>query len=345
MEDYVKQLGFVSFLLLSLARPLLVEAAEESTATVVERAKKEGKLLLYTSMNARDATLLLQEFKKRYPFIDTNLYRANSLKLMPRIELEARTKKHQADVFTASFPIWPELIRQKLVAPYVSPESQRYPKELKDPNGYWTILYLQVMGIAYNTRLVPSGSAPKRYEDLLNPRWKKQEIAMDYRDSTWFAVMMEIMGENEGLNFMKRLAAKDLYMRENKSLLTQLLAAGEFSILANTYVDTAVEYIRSGAPIEWLPGRDPVPASTHLSGVYAYAQNPNAAKLFVDFLLSKEGQKAMSGGTVLKFPANPDVESDLKSKIKGHKLHPIDPTMAAKFDRVAKNYEEIFWKK
>jgi hypothetical protein len=135
MEDYVKQLGFVSVLLLTLAHPMLVEAAEDHTATLVERAKKEGKLLLYTSMNARDATLLLQEFKKRYPFIDTNLYRANSLKLLPRIELEARTKKHQADVFTASFPIWPELVRQKLVAPYVSPESQRYPKELKDPNG------------------------------------------------------------------------------------------------------------------------------------------------------------------------------------------------------------------
>ena len=250
----MKQLGFVFFLLLTLAQPFPVEAAEDHTATLVERARKEGKLFLYTSMNARDATLLLQEFKKRYPFIDTDLYRANSLKLMPKVEVEARTKKHQADVFTASFPIWPELIRQKLVAPYVSPESLRYPRELKDPNGYWTILYLQVMGMAYNTRLIPPASAPKRYEDLLNARWKKQEIAMDYRDSTWFAVMMEIMGENEGLNFMKRLAAKDLYMRENKSLLTQLLAAGEFSILANTYVDTAVEYMRSGAPNRVAPG-------------------------------------------------------------------------------------------
>ena len=115
MEDYVKQLGFVFLLLLTFAQPFLAEAAEDHTATLIERAKKEGKLFLYTSMNARDATLLLQEFKKRYPFIDTNLYRSNSLKLMPRIELEARTKKHQADVFTASFPIWPELIRQKLL--------------------------------------------------------------------------------------------------------------------------------------------------------------------------------------------------------------------------------------
>jgi ABC-type Fe3+ transport system substrate-binding protein len=71
----------------------------------------------------------------------------------------------------------------------------------------------------------------------------------------------------------------------------------------------------------------------------------NAAKLFVDFLLSKEGQRAMSGGAVAKFPANPDVESDLRGKIKGHELQPIDPTMASKFDRLTKNFEEIFWKK
>ena len=343
----MKRFRILLNLFLSLIQSFLfcAWAADSHTGTLIEGAKKEGKLVVYTSMNQRDMTLLVQDFKKRYPFIDAQIFRANSQKLLPRIETEARAKRHQADVFTASFPIWPELMRQKLVTPYQSPESQRYPKELKDPNGYWTILYLQIMGMAYNTRLVPPSRAPKRYEDLLGPQWKSQEIGMDYRDNTWFAVMMEIMGEGEGLNFMKRLAAKDLYMRENKSLLTQLMAAGEFLVLANTYVDTGMEYIKAGAPIEWLPGRDPVPASTHLLGIYSFASHPNASKLFVDFLLSKEGQKAMSGGAVAKFPANPEVESELRAKIKGHKLHPIDPTMASRFDRLTKNFEEIFWKK
>ena len=338
----MKRLTFTLALLFTLLATHLVLAADEQ---LVEAAKKEGKLVVYTSMNQRDMTLLVQEFTKRYPFIDAQIFRANSQKLLPRIETEARAKKHHADVFTASFPIWPELIRQGLVAPYQSPESRRYPKELRDPNGYWTILYLQIMGMAYNTKLVPPARAPKRYEDLLSAQWKPQEIGMDYRDNTWFAVMMEIMGEREGLNFMKRLAAQNLYMRENKSLLTQLMAAGEFLVLANTYVDTAVEYIKAGAPIEWLPGRDPVPASTHLLGIYSFATHLNTSKLFVDYLLSKEGQKALSGGAVAKYPANPEVESELRTKIKGHKLHPIDPTMASRFDRLTKNFEEIFWKK
>jgi iron(III) transport system substrate-binding protein len=332
-------------LLFSLLATHPALAADENRGQLVEGAKKEGRLIVYTSMNQRDMTMLVQDFTKRYPFIDAQILRANSQKLLPRIETEARAKKHQADVVTASFPIWNELINQGLVARYQSPESRRYPNNLKDPNGYWTILYLQIMGMAYNPRLVSPANAPKRYEDLLSPKWKKQEIGMDYRDSTWFAVMMEIMGESEGLNFMKRLAAQDLYMRENKSLLTQLMAAGEFQVLANTYVDTAMEFIRQGAPVEWLPGRDPVPASTHLLGLYSFASHPNAAKLFIDFLLSNEGQNALSTGAVEKFPANPEVESGLRAKIKGHKLHPIDPTMAAKFDRLSKNFEEIFWKK
>ena len=92
--------------------------AQDHTSKLVEGARKDGKLVVYTSMNQRDASLLVQDFKKRYPFIDGQIFRANSQKLLPRIETEARAKKYQADVFTASFPIWPELIRQKLVLPY-----------------------------------------------------------------------------------------------------------------------------------------------------------------------------------------------------------------------------------
>ena len=117
----MKRLSLILALLLTMSS--LAWAAEDHTRNLVEGAKKEGKLVVYTSMNQRDATLLLQEFKKRYPFIDGQIFRANSQKLLPRIETEARAKKHQADVFTASFPIWPELMRQGLVSRYQSPES------------------------------------------------------------------------------------------------------------------------------------------------------------------------------------------------------------------------------
>ncbi|MGZ8454333.1 MAG: extracellular solute-binding protein, partial [Candidatus Binatia bacterium] len=107
-------------------------------------------------------------------------------------------------------------------------------------------------------------------------------------------------------------------MRENKNLLTQLLAAGEFPVLANTYLETFAKIQKAGAPIEWVPGRNPIPASTHLLGIYAHARHPNAAKLFVDFLLSPEGQ-SLTANVIGSYPANPNVESDLRKKTAGYR--------------------------
>ena len=310
---------------------------------IVEAAKKEGQLVAYASMLTENATALLAEFKKKYPFIDTSLYRANTQKLLPKIQLEARTQQHQADVISATFTIWNELTRGKLIMKYDSPERSRFPAELKDTEGYWNIVHLGVQGMAYNTKLVAPDIAPKRYEDLLHPRWRPKQIAMDYRDSSWMAVMLEIMGEAEGIAFMKKLAAKDLYMRENKNLLTQLLAAGEFPVLANTYLETFAKVQKAGAPIEWVAGRNPIPASTHLLGIYAHARHPNAAKLFVDFLLSREGQ-SLTANVIGTYPANPDVESELRKKTAGYRLHPVNPKMMSRFDEINKQYMEIFWK-
>ncbi|MGH7782311.1 MAG: ABC transporter substrate-binding protein [Candidatus Binatia bacterium] len=330
--------GAVILIVLAAASP-----SGASDPKVVEAAKKEGQLVAYVSMLTENATALLAEFKKKYPFIDTSLYRANTQKLLPKIQLEARAQQHQADVISATFTIWNELTRGKLIMKYDSPERARFPADLKDADGYWNILHLGIQGMAYNTKMVPPDSAPKRYEDLLRPRWRPKQIAMDYRDSSWMAVMLEIMGEAEGLAFMKKLAAKDLYMRENKNLLTQLLAAGEFPVLANTYLETFAKIQKAGAPIEWVPGRNPIPASTHLLGIYAHARHPNAAKLFVDFLLSREGQ-SLTANVIGTYPANPDVESELRKKTAGYRLHPVNPKMMSRFDEINKQYMEIFWK-
>ena len=166
---------------------------------------------------------------------------------------------------------------------------------------------------------------------------------MDATDDSWFAVILEIMGEGKGLTFMRRLAEKDLYLRDGKTLITRLMAAGEFPIVANTYVDLAMDIVKTGAPIEWLPGHDPIPASTHLVGIYGYAPHPNAAKLYVDFVLSKEGQNVLAN-RIGKFPANPDVESYLKKKTDGFKIYALNPAVMSRYDLISKQFREIFWK-
>jgi hypothetical protein len=126
--------GLTGFVLAAL---LATTGAYAADPKILAGAKDEGKLVAYVSMLTENATSLLAEFKKKYPFIDTSLYRANTQKLLPKIQLEARTQQHEADVISATFTIWNELIRGKLVMKYDSPERAKYPDSLKDPEGYW----------------------------------------------------------------------------------------------------------------------------------------------------------------------------------------------------------------
>lgn len=135
---------------LLLTALMAADPACASDPKIVEAAKKEAKLVAYVSMLTENATALLAEFKKKYPFIETALYRANTQKLLPKIQLEARAQQHEADLVSATFTIWNELTRGKLVMKYDSPERAKYPDALKDPDGYWNILHLGVQGMAYN---------------------------------------------------------------------------------------------------------------------------------------------------------------------------------------------------
>ena len=110
---------------------LATTGTDAADPKILEGAKKEGKLVAYVSMLTENATSLLAEFKKKYPFIETSLYRANTQKLLPKIQLEARTQQHQADVISATFTIWNELIRGKLVMKYDSPRTREVSRLLK----------------------------------------------------------------------------------------------------------------------------------------------------------------------------------------------------------------------
>src|SRR5204863_282390 len=124
-----------------------------------------------------------------------------------------------------------------------------------------------------------------------------------------------------------------LYAREQESLdpVTRRRRVSR----AREYLETFAKIQKAGAPIEWVAGRNPIPASTHLLGIYAHARHPNAAKLFVDFLLSREGQ-SLTANVIGTYPANPDVESELRKKTAGYRLHPVNPKMMSRFDEINK---------
>jgi len=155
----------------------------------------------------------------------------------------------------------------------------------------------------YNTKLVPLNIAPKSFDDLLNPFWKGK-ISMDTELYEWFEGQLRVRGREKGLEFMRRLKAQEPVFRRGRAAQAELVAAGEFAVTVEVYGHRAQEIKEKGAPINWV-AVEPVLIHPLVGLIAKNGPHPNAARLFMDFILSKEGQtKVRDEGRI---PARPDV--------------------------------------
>jgi iron(III) transport system substrate-binding protein len=177
-----------------------------------------------------------------------------------------------------------------LLARYASPEASLFFADSKDPGGRWVDMYSNLRVLTYNTRLVPKEKVPHRYEDLLDSAWKGQ-IGFPEKQYAWYATMVRVMGEEKGKKFMQALGRQNLQYRNAPVLITQFVAAGEFNI-GLVYENQVFRFQSQGAPLALAP-LPFVTKNMHPLGLAAAAPHPNAGKLFVDFVLSKEGQHLM----------------------------------------------------
>lgn len=311
--------------------------ADERTANLVEGAKKEGKLAWYTTMTADEANKLGERFREKHPYIAVEFIKLGQEKLLQRIFVEHQMKKNLFDV-VAFAQTGILLKRQGILGKYLSPEMKFFPEGFTDPEGYWTDLYATFNVIGYNTKLVSSQQAPKAWTDLLNPRWKGN-IGMDSDGFQWLAGMLMIMGEEKGMQFMRKLAEQNINVRSGRTLNTQLVVAGELkgAIVYNNRVEEMKE---KGAPIEWV-GLDPVIPELHPTGMSANAPHPNAAKLFIDYVLSREGQGVIA--SFHRIPSRIDVDPIMPRLKKGLKI--ATPFFITDYARYTKLYRDLFMKK
>jgi iron(III) transport system substrate-binding protein len=307
-------------------------------APLVERARKEGTFLLYTSMNAPDVNHLFEGFRQRYPFIVPKSYTTRSAALLERVITEARAGKFLSDVIQGNaFTLFLLGKRGNLEA-YASPEAKAFPASYRDPAGNWVAAYLQLNVIAYNTKLVSAAEAPKGYEDLLAPRWKGR-MALDDKQYIWFDGLLNAMGREKGLAYLKRLAAQGINFRSGNTLLANLLAAGEFALLINARPESVDELKQKGAPMEWVAPR-PTTANVLPIGITKNAQHPNAGRLFMDYMLSEDGQKRLSA--MGRTPTRPGVSAANPRLSQGLEIAVNDPGMAERFDQVVELYKQVF---
>jgi iron(III) transport system substrate-binding protein len=280
---------------------------------------------------------LIDGFKKLYPKIDAAYYRSTDSALMERILNENRASQHLWDVVVTTSFYGHNLKKRGLLATYDSPERKFYRDGYKDPQATWTSSYTNYGAFGYNTRMVAKTSVPKSFNDLLKPEWKGH-IGMDSRPYEWFGTMLKAMGEEKGLAYMRDLA-KQTQLRAGRTLVAQLVAAGEFKGALTGYSQTFEVLKPSGAPVDWVY-LNPVFANIHPTGVAAKAPHPNAARLFVDFVLSKRGQELIRG--MNRIPDRIDTPPDQARLIEGIKPAFAPTEVLEEFERYAKIFHEIF---
>jgi iron(III) transport system substrate-binding protein len=303
-----------------------------------EGVKREGEFVWYTSVAMNDSQRVLQLFERRYPFIRTKLIRFASERLIQRYQSEFQANRSVADVIdTDNFAI-EFLRRKKMLQSYYTPLAEKLDKRFVQPQGYWVENRLIMIVVGYNTRLVKSAERPKRYEDLLDPKWK-DNIALEQEQTEWFLALMEHWGEEKGKAFFKKLATQNAKIRSGHTLLAQLISAGEDYLSPNAYSHQIAADQRKGAPLDWV-NLEPVIAKSAGGALARNAAHPHAALLFLDFMISKEGgQKVFREAS--RIPTHPEVLPDPLSLRQGFEFIVVDPTKY--LDKI--DYYSNLWRK
>jgi iron(III) transport system substrate-binding protein len=304
---------------------------------LIDAAKREREVVFYTTSNLEEASAMSARFKSRYPFLEVNITRAEGERLTTKVLQETRAKKSLVDVMQTPAFYLDALKKRGILSPYVPSDDHFYPRGFKDEK-YWTATYYNPYVVLYNTKLVPAQNLPRRYDDLLGPFWKNKMI-LEKDKVDWFTAMLHIMGREKGVKYMRELSKQNPMLRIGQTLITQLVAAGESTLQINANAVTVNRLKQRGAPIDWVaPG--PLPGLMVGVGLISQGPHPAAARLFVDFLLSKEGQQAYQNAG--RLVARSDLPQDESIRVRGAQIVPVDPAWAESFDEDAKLLKEIF---
>ena len=315
--------------------PLALLQGAERQQRLLDGARREGQLNLYTSLTVDDMAVLNGAFEKRYPGVKVRMWRAGSDKVLQRVLTEARAGRFEADVIENNALALESLQREKLLQPVRSPHLASLIQGAVPAHGGWAASRLNVFVQAYNTQRVAVAELPARLEDLLAPRWRGK-LGIEATDDDWFSVQVRQRGEAQGLKLFRDLVkTSGLSVRRGHTLLTQMVASGEVDYALTVYNFTAEQLRQRGAPIAWhaLP---PVVARANGVAVPLRAAHPHAAILYYDFMLADEAQKILGERDFV--PASRNIPSPLASV----PIHLVDPAqLLDDGDKWARLYDAI----
>ena len=274
---------------------------------LLEGARKEGALTIYTSAQSNDIGALVEPFEKKYG-IKVTVWRSSSENVLQRVVTEARARRYTVDVVETNGPELEAIAREKLFQPVASPYLADIMPEAKRTHGGWVGTRLNVFVQAYNTGAVKKADLPKKWEDLTDPKWKGK-LGIEQSDSDWLQGEVAVLGEQKAISLFKDIVAKNgISVRKGHTLLTNLVQSGEIPMALTVYNYKAEQLKKKGAPIDWF-SIGPAIARPNGVGAAAHAPHPHAAVLWYDFEISPEGQKLLEKRDFV--PTNTKVDSPL----------------------------------
>jgi iron(III) transport system substrate-binding protein len=326
----LRQLGLFALLFifnLGLLWPLLADGAslpktpaasgkKQEMERLIEGAKAEGKVIWWDVMKPEEAAQVITGFQAKYPFIKVEHTRIHDSDSRERIFRELLAGKVNVDIFMLNGEVIPDFKKAGLLEKYDWTRAFDVPPELLENDQLFIAAGASMKGVGYNTNLVKKQDVPKRWEDLLDPKWNGK-LVVDTRPKP-FVHLMPGWGEERVLEYLKKLAAGKPKYRRGQTESIELMAAGDFPMIAGTFRHSILMSVQKGAPVN-IALLDVIPVNLDKMGIARNCPHPNASKLLLGWLASKEGQSYYDKVTDRGLPL-PGYDTDAARDAKGKKI-------------------------
>jgi iron(III) transport system substrate-binding protein len=311
---------------------------------LVEAAKREGKVVWYTSLALPSAEKVAKLFEAAYPGIKVEVHRTGSQRILQRVMQELQANIKNVDVVHTSDAGHFVLLKdKKLLARHTPAGVERFPAGFKDKDGYYYGLRATVNVIAYNTQKVTAAEAPKTWKDLLDPKWKGRMVSAHPGYSGVIATHVLALVHLHGWEYFQALAKNQLMLVQSAVDPSGVVASGERPVAVNGGEYTFYQSKKQGNPVEIVYPKEGVPLVVSPSAITSFAPHPQAARLFTDFSFTREVQQVMADSEGL-YTGHPEVKYPAdKPKLTDLKLLTADPEeLEKRNEEIKKRFVEFF---
>jgi iron(III) transport system substrate-binding protein len=320
-------------------------AAEAITPALIEAAKKEGKVAFYTAMDLAFAERLAKTFEEKFPGIAVRVERSGAERIFTRIGQEYGGNIHAVDVVNTADQshciVWK---RNGWLAPYLPEEvAQHFARQYYDPDGLHITTRVLISPIAYNTSLVKKEEAPQSFADLLDPKWAGKLVKAHPAYSGTIMNSTFETARELGWGYFEKLAKQRVLQVQSATDTPKKIALGERAVMVDGAGYLVIRYKEEGQPLEIVYPAEGTPLATSPSAIFKAAPNPNAARLFQNWMHSREAQQLLVDWARQYSPHEQTVEKPGIRKLSDIKLMKEDPETVEKTgEEIKTRYAQIF---